>query len=183
MVSMEMVGKEILETLKKVSASQQRHLAGEILRAKRIFVAGAGRSGMVARCFAMRLMHLGLKAYVTGEVVTPAFSHEDLLIVASGSGSTGSLVQMGKKAKEIGGRVALVTTCPESIIGEMADTLVEIHAPILRSDMDAKDRPLQPMGNLFEQCLFITLDYVVMLLMEEMGVKVDEMFGRHANLE
>jgi len=36
----------------------------------RIFLLGEGRSGLVARSFAMRLMHLGFDVYVFGAVVT-----------------------------------------------------------------------------------------------------------------
>ncbi|NLW76696.1 MAG: SIS domain-containing protein, partial [Methanomicrobiales archaeon] len=38
----------------------------ELMRAERIFVVGAGRSGFVAKSFAMRLMHLGFTSYVVG---------------------------------------------------------------------------------------------------------------------
>ncbi|MGI6071080.1 MAG: 6-phospho-3-hexuloisomerase [Blautia sp.] len=183
MVSIEMVGKEVMETLKKIADTQIAELTGEILRADRVFVAGAGRSGMMARCFVMRLMHLGLKAYMVGEVVTPAFASGDLLLITSGSGSTGSLVQMAKKARKIGGRIALVTVYPDSEIGQMADTTVQIDAPTKKINEDRKNRPLQPMGNLFEQCLLICLDYVGMCLMEKLGMEEEEMFSRHANLE
>lgn len=37
--------------------------------AKNIFVMGAGRSGFVAKAFAMRLMHLGYNVYVVGKTV------------------------------------------------------------------------------------------------------------------
>jgi D-arabinose 5-phosphate isomerase GutQ len=39
------------------------------------------------------------------------------------------------------------------------------------------------MGSLFEQALGTVLDIVVLQLMDEMGVGVEEMFARHANLE
>jgi 6-phospho-3-hexuloisomerase len=38
----------------------------------RILVMGAGRSGLVGRAFAMRLLHLGYNAYVLGETIVPA---------------------------------------------------------------------------------------------------------------
>jgi len=60
----------------------------EILKADRIFIMGAGRSGLVAKAFAMRLMHLGLHSYVVGETITPALKPGDLLVVFSGSGKT-----------------------------------------------------------------------------------------------
>lgn len=63
---------ELSRTLSGIDRKQQEQMADEILKAKHIFVAGAGRSGMMARCFAMRLMHMGMKAYMVGEVVTPS---------------------------------------------------------------------------------------------------------------
>ena len=70
---------ELSRTLTSVAFEQQEKLADEILNANRVFVAGAGRSGMMARCFAMRLMHMGLNAYMVGEVVTPSIAAGDLL--------------------------------------------------------------------------------------------------------
>ena len=49
----------------------------EILKAENIFVTGAGRSGLAAKAFAMRLMHLGLSAYVVGETISPAIHKND----------------------------------------------------------------------------------------------------------
>ncbi len=37
----------------------------------RIFVTGLGRTGLMARGFAMRLMHLGRRVYHVGDVITP----------------------------------------------------------------------------------------------------------------
>lgn len=85
---------ELRRTLTAVSYEQQEQLAAEIQKANRVFVAGAGRSGMMARCFAMRLMHMGITAYMVGEVVTPSIAAGDLLVIASGSGETASLVSM-----------------------------------------------------------------------------------------
>ena len=90
---------ELSRTLSAISPVQMEQLADAILKAKRIFVAGAGRSGMMARCFVMRLMHMGLQAYMVGEVVTPGIAAGDLLLIASGSGETASLACMAKKAK------------------------------------------------------------------------------------
>ena len=56
----------------------------EILHARRIYVMGAGRSGLVAKGFAMRLMHLGLQSYVVGETITPALQKGDVMVIFSG---------------------------------------------------------------------------------------------------
>ena len=55
--------------------------------ARRIFVVGAGRSGLALRMSAMRLMHLGFDVHVVGEVTAPAISKGDVLLAASGSGT------------------------------------------------------------------------------------------------
>lgn len=63
-------------------------LADHILSSNQIFTAGAGRSGLMAKSFAMRMMHLGLNAYIVGETLTPPLHDGDLVIIGSGSGET-----------------------------------------------------------------------------------------------
>ena len=174
---------ELSRTLSGIDRKQQEQMADEILKAKHIFVAGAGRSGMMARCFAMRLMHMGMKAYMVGEVVTPSMQEVDLLIITSGSGTTGSLVKMAEKAKVLNGRVGLITIYPESTIGKMADVVVQINAPTSKSKIDTGVTSIQPMGSLFEQSLLICLDFIIRILMDKTGITGEEMFKRHANLE
>ncbi len=174
---------ELSKTLLSISYQEQEALAEYILNAKHIFVAGCGRSGMAARCFAMRLMHMGLKTYMVGEVVTPAICEGDLLIIASGSGTTASLVKMAEKAKAIGAKVATLTIYPEATIGQMADSVVTIKAATPKSDIEDKASSVQPMGSLFEQALLICLDYTILILMDKKNITGKEMFLRHANLE
>src|ERR1051325_2265476 len=90
--------------------------------ADRVFVHGAGRSGLALRMTAMRLMHLGLDAHVVGEVTTPAIRQGDVLLVASGSGTTGGIVQAARTAADVGARVLAVSTTDESPLSEVADT-------------------------------------------------------------
>ncbi len=45
--------------------------------AERIFCAGAGRSGLSVRGFAMRLMQLGKPVHVMGDVTTPGIKKSD----------------------------------------------------------------------------------------------------------
>ena len=163
---------ELRRTLTAISYEQQEQLAAEIQKANRVFVAGAGRSGMMARCFAMRLMHMGITAYMVGEVVTPSIAAGDLLVIASGSGETASLVSMAKKAKSLGASVATVTIYPQATIGTLSDAVVAIHAPTSKSAIDTG-----------VQSLLICLDYVILILMEKRQITGEEMFARHANLE
>ncbi|GAB3066570.1 6-phospho-3-hexuloisomerase [Salinicoccus sesuvii] len=176
---------EILGELKNTLSGMDDKSAGlvvdSILKSKKIFVAGGGRSGFMAKAFVMRLMHTDLDAYVVGETVTPNLETDDIFIVGSGSGETESLVSMAKKAKKIGATIVAVTINPDSTIGEMADVVVEIPAQA-KSDGDS-GKSIQPMGSLFEQSLLLFYDALILGLMDKKGLKSDGMYGRHANLE
>ena len=155
-------------------------LVNSILEAKKIFVAGAGRSGFMAKSFAMRMMHVGLDPYVVGETVTPNLEEGDLFIVGSGSGETKSLVAMAEKAKSIGAAVAAITIVPDSSIGRLADIVIEIPA---QTKADTSNKSIQPMGSLFEQSLLLFYDSLILQIMEKRGMDSGNMYGRHANLE
>ena len=101
------IAAELEYTLSRVDADAAEALADAILGAGKVFVAGAGRSGFAAKAFAMRLMHLGFNTYVVGETTTPDLAPGDLLFIASGSGETGSLVVMARKARSIGAKLAI----------------------------------------------------------------------------
>ena len=154
-----------------------------ILVSKKIFTAGAGRSGLMAKSFAMRLMHMGFESYVVGETTTPNIEPGDLLVIASGSGETGSLVSMAQKAKQYGALLALVGIFPESSVGKLADIKLKINAPTPKVKTDAGIKSIQPMGSLFEQSILIFFDGIILRLMEKQGKNADTMFGKHANLE
>ena len=174
---------ELRSVLSQVPAAESAAFADDLLAARRIFVAGAGRSGLAGRAFAMRLMHFGFDAFVIGEIATPAYSRDDLLVICSGSGETGSLVSIAEKAKRIGGKIALVTIVPDSTIGKLADRRLTLPAPSPKARGGEVVRSIQPMGSLFEQALLLFLDAVILELMARRGVVSEEMFARHANLE
>ena len=86
-----------------------------------IFIGGAGRSLLVSRFFAMRLVHSGYKVYMIGEVVTPAIKAGDLLLLVSGSGGTETLLPFVKKAKSVGAKLAVVSMKKTSVMADQAD--------------------------------------------------------------
>ncbi|VDG96405.1 3-hexulose-6-phosphate isomerase [Lysinibacillus sphaericus] len=172
---------ELKHTLSIMKDTEAENLVGAILNAKKIFVAGGGRSGFMAKAFVMRMMHIGLEAYVVGETVTPNLEADDLFIVGSGSGETGSLVSMTEKAKNIGATIASITTNPVSTIGKLADLTIEIPAQA-KAD-SASGKSIQPMGSLFEQALLLFYDALILSVMEKSDSHSEFMYGRHANLE
>jgi 6-phospho-3-hexuloisomerase len=174
---------ELRSVLSKVEPAEADAFADAVLGARRIFVAGAGRSGFAARAFAMRLMHFGLDAHVVGETTAPNYEAGDLLVVCSGSGETGSLVAIADKARRIGGRIALLTIVPDSTIGRLADVTVRLQAPSPKARAGEAVPSRQPMGSLFEQSLLLLLDATILALMERRAGDSDSMFKRHATLE
>tara|TARA_B100000029_G_scaffold198492_1_gene196708 strand:- start:161628 stop:162200 length:573 start_codon:yes stop_codon:yes gene_type:complete len=173
---------EIKHTLEDISSNDIQILVQNLIKAKNIFVAGTGRSGLVIRCFAMRMMQLGLKTYVVGETNSPAIKPGDLLLIGSGSGTTNNLVNYANRAIAAKARLALITTASDSPITKLAEIIILISAPTPKLS-NKNNLSHQPMATLFEQVLGIILDGCVMLLMEQLEETEEEMFRRHANLE
>lgn len=173
--------KELNSSVNQIADEEAEALVNGILQSKKVFVAGAGRSGFMAKSFAMRMMHMGIDAYVVGETVTPNYEKEDILIIGSGSGETKGLVSMAQKAKSIGGTIAAVTINPESTIGQLADIVIKM--PGSPKDKSEARETIQPMGSLFEQTLLLFYDAVILRFMEKKGLDTKTMYGRHANLE
>ena len=180
----EQVLSEITACLRQVRAESLVQAGEMIESACRIFVAGAGRSGLCMRAVGMRLMHLGKTVYVVGETTTPSIAAADLLIVGSGSGRTASLLSMARQAQRKEARILLFTTDAASPLADMADHRIVIRAPSYRAYEDGPVLPsVQPLGTLFEQSMFVLCDSLILRLMQRTGVSAIEMFERHANLE
>ncbi|MCS7368177.1 MAG: 6-phospho-3-hexuloisomerase [archaeon GBS-70-058] len=156
-----------------------------------IFVIGAGRSGLVARAFAMRLMHLGFQVYVVGETITPAAGKGDVLLAISGSGSTGIVVDVAQAAKKVGCTVIAITSHPESPLGQLADHVVYVPGRTKVSETTdyfsrqvlGLHEPLAPLGTLFEIAATIFLESLVGELMKRLGKTEEDLRSRHATLE
>ena len=99
-------------------------LADMLPRARRTFVIGRGRSGLVARSFGMRLMHAGLPAFIPGETITPAAGDRDLLVAISCTGSTGMTDYVAARAKQLGAKVVALTSDASSPLAKLADKVV-----------------------------------------------------------
>lgn len=172
----------ILDKISSVLAATQdsyyQQLTEMLDSASRIFVAGAGRSGLVCKFFAMRLVHSGYDTSVVGEVVTPSINKGDLLVVISGSGETEQLIAFTKKAKAEGARILLICSKSSSTIGDMADTTFQIG----RTDQYTKVLGM-PMGTIFELSTLSFLEGAISHIIHEKGIPEEAMRTRHANLE
>ena len=160
---------------------------------KKIFTVGMGRSGFVARAFALRLMNLSFNVYFLGETITPAAEKGDLLIAISGTGSTKMVLTASSAAKDIGAKVIAITSFPESVLGQLADLVVTVRGrtkagmPIeedyLARQIIGEREPLTPLGSIFENNCMVFLDSLVVELMHRMGRTEADLKRRHATIE
>lgn len=163
-----------------------------IIEAENVFVTGAGRSGLAAKAFAMRLMHLGVSAYVVGETISPAINGNDCIIAISGSGETNTIVSATKIAKNRGSKVLAVTSYPESTLGKLADTCLLVKGRTMQEVDDenymkrqiyGNYTSLTPLGTAFELTTLVFLDAIVSELMEKMHQTESDLKARHTVLE
>ena len=176
---------ELAENAKEIDNDQLVEAEKLIKEAKRIFVAGAGRSGFAARGFVNRLMHLGFTTFFVGEPTTPSIQKDDLLVIGSGSGKTESLVSAAGKAKNQGAKILTLTIFPENTIGSLADAVIKIPGITSKSEneRDKEVVSIQPKGNSFEQLSWLIYDSIIIDLKKDTGQSEEQMFARHANLE
>ncbi|HDI73831.1 MAG TPA: 6-phospho-3-hexuloisomerase [Candidatus Korarchaeota archaeon] len=184
----------ISDVLSDVNGGEVERLASTILRTlgdRKIFVVGAGRTGLVAKAFVMRLMHLGFSVHVVGETITPRMDPGDLLIAISGSGETLYPLTIARQAKKLGGILAVITSYPESTLGKMADVRVVIKGRVLpaaQADYDSRQimglhEPLTPLGTLFEISTLVFCDALISELASRLGKTEEDLARRHATLE
>ena len=161
------------------------------VRGRKILLAGAGRSGLVARAFAMRLMHLEFDVFVVGETITPAVETNDILMAISGSGETSFIVSAARMAKQRGANVIAITSFPKSPLGNIADHVVLLSGrtelaekrDYLSRQIVGDHEPLAPMGTLFELSCMVFLDSIIAELMHRLGKDEGTMLRRHATIE
>ena len=146
--------------------------ADKIRAHRRIFVYGAGRSGLMLRALAMRLMQAGFEAHVVGETTAPAIRSGDLLILASASGETHSVCHYAKTALREGADLLVITAAADSTLTRLHPSDILIPAPSKLSGAPA-------MGTLFEASLLLLGDALISL----MDIDPSILRANHANLE
>ena len=164
----------LTEILAQIDDTSADALVAAIQAHSRIFVYGAGRSGLMIKAFAMRLAQAGYTVFAVGDVTTPAIKCGDLLLLASASGETASVLRYARIAKDVGACVLSLTARESSTLASLSQRILLLHAP-------TKDDPTSGavMGTLFEQAVLLFCDAAV----ERLGVSATDMRARHANLE
>lgn len=172
--------KAVLKDLEKVLAAvpeeETDRLLEAIVRAPRVFIYGLGRSGLMARACAMRLVHMGREATIVGGTTTPAICTDDLLVVCSRTGRSPILQHAVNLAHSENASAAVVVGLPDAPLLSDADLVVRLPVEL------AEREQFQPMGSLFEQALLLYLDGLVVSLMDRLGISAEQMERVHFNL-
>jgi 6-phospho-3-hexuloisomerase len=166
-------------------------LTAALANKRKILVVGAGRSGLVAKAFAMRLMHLGFNVYVVGETITPSIGEGDVLIAVSGSGSTQVVISVASAAKSVKATVVAITSFEDSPLAKISDHVVKIPGRTkiaAETDYFARQvlgiyEPIAPLGTLFEDAALLFFDGVIVALMNILGLEEKDLKEKHANIE
>jgi 6-phospho 3-hexuloisomerase len=170
---------KINEILDKVSQKDINKIKDLFFNSNHIFVYGAGRSGLVAKAFAIRLVHLGFQTFVIGETITQPVQKDDLVIIVSGSGETIPAVMTAEISHNLGASVISITAKKKSEIAKFADVTLFISV----DHKDIERKKYAPLGTLFEASVWILLDAIIADLLDSKNETEDLMRKRHATLE
>lgn len=184
------ITKHALTVIDQINADQVNKMIDIILKSDSIFVVGTGRSKLIGKAFAMRLMHLGFTVHVVGDVTTPAIDDNDCLIAVSGSGETNVVIIAAQTAKDVNATVIGVTTNTESTLSIYLDVIIKIKSKskepwehptshVLKGNYD----DLTPMGTLFEDTTHLFLDGLIAEFMSRLGKKEVDLQKRHTIIE
>jgi 6-phospho-3-hexuloisomerase len=169
------VGERVSEALATIDPTTIAHVVQILNHAPQIFVYGAGRSGIIGRAFAMRLVQAGLRAYVIGESVTPIVRKGDAVFILSGQGESYSSIQTANIVRREGAELVVLTGRPGSKLAHAASLLIVIHFP-----EDADRATFAPLGTLFESASLRLTDALVVELIRARGESEESMRRRHA---
>ncbi|HMK45788.1 MAG TPA: 6-phospho-3-hexuloisomerase [Methanocella sp.] len=185
------IADHLVDVAENIDQSSLEEFARTLNSANRIFVMGAGRSGLVAKSFAMRLMHIGFQVYVVGEIVTPAVSTGDVVVAISGSGNTRTISEFGEICKKLNVRLVTVTSNSNSVLGRMSDLIILIDVKqrpqqskeYMERQLRGNHKSMTPMGTLFELTTAVFLDAFIAKMMVLRGVNESDLKQRHTVLE
>ncbi len=176
--SIQAAGKDLLErieaVMEQVNWAGFVELARTLPKVRRTFVTGAGRSGLVARSFGMRLMHAGLPVFIPGETITPAAGDGDYIVAISCTGATGITEYIARRARQLGANVAVITSDENSPLAHDADRVLLI--PVKAEDIVIR-------AAVFEHATSLCLDAVFNIMADRLKFDLDQYRQRHANLE
>lgn len=169
---------EITSVISKVDRIHLEEVVNSISKNKRIFIDGEGRSGLMGKGFAMRLMHLGYTVYSVGETITPAVNKGDIYFSISGSGESGNVVLNTKKAKDAGCYIIGVTSKETSTLASLTDKLLIVPGTT-KGDNGEQRKSVQLLSSLFDQSIHIVLDALCLMVSKKDNISNSEATAKH----
>jgi len=169
------IGERVSDALDRIDGATIARAVAVLNEAPQIFVYGAGRSGIIGRAFAMRLVQAGLRAYVIGESVTPIVRRGDAVFILSGQGESYSSIQTANIVRREGADLVVLTGRRGSKLAHTATLLLVIEFP-----EDAERATFAPLGTLFESASLRLTDALVAELLRARGETEESMRRRHA---
>lgn len=160
--------------LEDIDSDSIELLANKIINTKRVFIIASGRTRLVTEMFAMRLAQANIKTHIVGQSTTPAITEHDLLICASSSGETVSVVTLVERAKAFNPIVFGITATPRSTLTKLSEYALL---------MPSAEQSTQILGNFCETCLLLILDQVVEAILSKTDKAVSDLKANHANIE
>lgn len=150
---------------------------------RRFFLLASGRSAFILQCFATRLVHLGARVFIVTNLASmPALRDKDILIVLSGSGTTGIVVSLLNNyvntVKPYG--IVTITSHPETVIGRIADITIKLKGRTKRDKFIGDNAVLAPEGTMFEIAAFCYLDAIIAELAIKMGKTNRDLLKKHS---
>ncbi|QHJ70096.1 6-phospho-3-hexuloisomerase [Planococcus halotolerans] len=152
--------KEMEQVIGRIDEKQYRNFVELLLKDSRFFVFGEGRSGLIGKAIAMRLMHCGKEVYVVGETIAPSIGEEDVLLAISGSAGSIQLTGICRQASKHGAHITLITTNEAKLQEDWCSSGMVIPAATKKRAV-GEPSTIQPLGSQFDQAVHLVLDAAI----------------------
>ena len=173
---------ELTDVINRIDPVQVDALIEFLATANRVVLYGVGREGLMMKALGMRLFHMGLDAYVLGDMTTPPVGQGDVLVVSAGPGHFSTVAALMGVARSAGAKTVCFTAQPGGKVPQSADLAVVLPAQTMADDTTGPTSFL-PMGSLYEGVQYLFFEYLMLLLRDHMGVTPEQMRQNHTNLE
>ncbi|MCG7840963.1 MAG: SIS domain-containing protein [Methanomassiliicoccales archaeon] len=166
---------EVRRTIERVEETVVSEIVETLAASPKIFIYGVGRSGLVGKAFAVRLVQMGLNVHFVGDTTTPIVKTGDLVFIISNTGETMSAVQTANIVRRIGAIVISITGSTNSKLGIASNIVLELVQP-----RDDQKKRMAPLGTIFELASMVMLDSIIPLLMSRLDQDETSLRRRHA---
>jgi 6-phospho-3-hexuloisomerase len=180
--SRELVLSETRMALESIDVGEVEAFIGTLTGAGSVFCLGVGRVALSIAALVKRLNHIGINAWMVGDLSEPCATENDLLVIASGSGESAIPASIAEVAHRKSVPIAYIGSNMNSRIAGLARVRVRI--PVRTKLALSEEIPSeQIMSSLFEQSLLLFGDVVALAHSRKAGLDPHSLWRRHANLE